>query len=80
MIKIISILHNIGYIQYRQKYFVDAAKTYKKSLRGIDSSSESCKIELAATFNCLGVIEYRKMDKNGGVNSCCNKGIEILQS
>jgi len=76
-VKIITILHNIGYIQYRSGYYEDAEKTYKKALRSAlcKNSSKSSELDIAVTLNCLGVVKYRTIEKNSG----CIKAADVLQ-
>ena len=58
-IRIVAILHNIGYIQYRNSELETALRTYNEALQLHDrSSSRGSKIELAASLNCLGVLYF----------------------
>lgn len=58
---IMTILHNIGYVQYRTGQYEEAIRTYARALHLGKSSfhrSPQDMLQIAATLNCLGVIYY----------------------
>lgn len=52
----VAILHNIGYIQYRNSELEKALRTFNEALQVYRHVPN--KLELAATLNCLGVLYF----------------------
>lgn len=56
-----AILHNVGHVQYRLGHYEEALRTYAKALhlgRASFGKSSHKLLEVAATFNCLGVLYF----------------------
>jgi len=62
-VRLMTVLHNVGHVQYRNGHYEDAIQTYQKALEicqtsaANDSSSRHI-LELASTLNCLGVCHF----------------------
>jgi tetratricopeptide (TPR) repeat protein len=78
VVSIVAILHNIGYIQYRNSDLEKALRTYNDALQVPRHLSN--KIEMAATLNCLGVLYFHlpKSDTSRAMD-CYTKSLAIRQ-
>ena len=81
-VSIVGIMHNIGYIQYKNSKLEEALSTFNEALqlfRPIHATTtDNEKIQLAATLNCLGVIYFHlpKSDTSRALEYY-NKSLEI---
>ena len=55
-VSVVAILHNIGYIQYRNSELEKSLRTFNEAVHEFRHYSN--KLELAATLNCLGVLHF----------------------
>ena len=64
----ISILHNLGQLQYREGRHEDALKTYLRAMSIVKQASGSNPrflLALAYTMNCLGVLHFHLQNSDG---------------
>jgi tetratricopeptide (TPR) repeat protein len=73
---VVAILHNIGYIQYRNCDLEKSLRTFNEALQVYRQVPN--KLELAATLNCLGVLYFHspKSDTSRAMDYY-NKSLEI---
>ena len=75
-VTVVSILHNIGYIQYRNIELGKSLATFQECLQLLQNSSN--KAEVAATLNCIGVLYFHlpKADTTSAMQNF-NKALTI---
>jgi tetratricopeptide (TPR) repeat protein len=71
-VSVVAILHNIGYIQYRNIELEKALATFNECLQVCRCVSD--KLEYAATLNCLGVLSFHlpKADTTNAMENYTN--------